>query len=123
MAVWDGWGTWWPPITATSRAEGFRRAWQQHDEIVEALRDVEMIRRPYGREYFLFRAPIHRARAFHRQTPQLWWPDDRAWFVSTEIDDYSTYIGASGPCLEALFASETLEAIAVPYEVPSGGGL
>jgi hypothetical protein len=118
MAVWDGWGTWWPQITADDRAEGFRKAWERRGEIAEALRDVELIKRPYGRDYFLFRGDIDRARAFNDRSPQLGRPDDRAWFVSTEIDASSTYVGASSGCLEAILASPELEALCVPLSVP-----
>ncbi len=122
MAVWDGWGSWWPPITASTRAEGFRRAWQQRGEIEEALRDVELIERPWGRRYFLFRGPIDRACTFNWQSPQLWWPDDRAWFVSTEIDAFSTYVGAARPCLDTISASDALESLSVPLDVPLDDG-
>ena len=51
-------------------------------------RHIVGVHRPLGRSYLLFRATIERASAFHGQTPQLWWPDDRRWFVSTEIDGF-----------------------------------
>ena len=49
--------------------------------------------------------PLHRpARPAQRpfllggweQSPSLWWPGDRAWFVATEIDGFSSYVGGSG---------------------------
>jgi hypothetical protein len=129
MAVWDGWGTWWPNVTvelapdagslerATARAEGFRRAWEQHELIELATADIEFIERPWGRRYFLFRAAIDDAGAFHGHTPQLWWPEDHAWFVSTEIDGSSTYVGASRACADAITSSAHFEVLEVPWDV------
>jgi hypothetical protein len=134
MAVWDGWGVWWPPVSmtpapnadpseiSTTRARGFRRAWEQHERIEAATADIEFIERPWGRRYFLFRAPIERAESLHGRTPQLWWPDDRTWFVSTEVDGYSSYVGASRDCLDALSTSDALEAIDVPWDVRLDAG-
>jgi hypothetical protein len=39
----------------------------------------------------------------------LWWPDDHAWCVATEIDLDSTYVGASEACIEELLANSELE--------------
>jgi hypothetical protein len=130
MAVWDGWGTWWPsvsldvPLDADPselkrvRTEGFRRAWERLEQIARATADIEFIQRPWGRRYFLFRTSIDDAPMFHRYTAQLWWPDDRRWFVSTEIDGHSTYVGAPRPCLDAITSSGLFEALEVPWDVP-----
>jgi hypothetical protein len=48
------------------------------------------------------------------QTANLWWPDDRAWCVATDIDLMTTYVGASRAAVDALFAHPGLEAAAVP---------
>jgi hypothetical protein len=47
------------------------------------------------------------------QSPSLWWPDDRAWCVETEVDLMSTYVGGSRDCIADLAASADLEAMAV----------
>ena len=44
---------------------------------------------------------------FH--SPNFWWPEDRAWFVSTEIDGYSTYIGGSTNLVDRLLGDPNLE--------------
>jgi hypothetical protein len=135
MAVWDGWGSWWPQVSlelardatpterSQARAEGFRRAWDQHQKIRSATGDIEFVERPWGRQYFLFQAPIDKAPTFHTQTPQLWWPEDHAWFVSTEIDGFSSYVGSSRDCADALLAAGALEAIEVPWDVYLDEGL
>ncbi|WP_283137469.1 hypothetical protein [Rhizohabitans arisaemae] len=46
-------------------------------------------------------------------TPNLWWPDDRAWCVATEIDFNTTYVGGSADAVAELLAVPGLEVAAV----------
>ncbi len=55
--------------------------------------------------------PVH-------QSPNLWWPDDRAWFVATEIDLDSTYVGCTDACCEAILETPELESF--PIDPASG---
>jgi hypothetical protein len=41
----------------------------------------------------------------------LWWPADRSWCVSTDVEATSTVIGGSRALVDALLADETLETI------------
>ena len=34
--------------------------------------------------------------AFLGHSPSIWWPEDRAWCVATDIDLFDTYVGGSG---------------------------
>ena len=43
------------------------------------------------------------------QSANLWWPQDRAWCVHTEIDLNTTYVAGSQKLVDALLASEKLE--------------
>jgi hypothetical protein len=54
------------------------------------------------------------------QSANLWWPEDRAWFVATDIDLMSTYVGGSAACVADLLAAEGLETAAVPADQPLG---
>jgi hypothetical protein len=45
------------------------------------------------------------------QSPNLYWPEDRAWCVGSEIDLKSTYIGGSAACIQAILAEARLEAL------------
>lgn len=47
------------------------------------------------------------------RSPSLWWPEDRAWCVSTDVDLDSTYLGASSECVAALAGDPRLEAMPV----------
>ncbi|OPF83732.1 hypothetical protein VT50_0202720 [Streptomyces antioxidans] len=44
------------------------------------------------------------------RAPNLWWPEDRAWCVATDIDFTSTYLGASPACVDAVLAADGIEA-------------
>lgn len=76
-----------------------------------------------GRDMIVFDGPIgavasigHRwigDGAVHRQSPQWWWPDDRAWFVGTEIDDPWTYVAGSTALIDTILASPRWEAVRV----------
>jgi hypothetical protein len=43
--------------------------------------------------------------------PSIWWPDDRAWCVATEIDFRWTYVAGSRELVDALVADERFEAL------------
>jgi hypothetical protein len=40
----------------------------------------------------------------------LWWPEDRAWVVATEIDFAWTYVGGTRAAIDAVLADDRLEA-------------
>jgi len=72
------------------------------------------------RAYFLFLGPIDAVPSltigtFHHP-PNLWWPEDRAWCVATEIDLSETYLAASEACVKRVIADPGLEAFAVPLD-------
>lgn len=74
------------------------------------------------RNYLMFEGPLDAAvdmgwrpneGAFVPQSPNLFWPDDHAWCVATEIDLDSTYVGGSAALIEDLMADNRLEALRV----------
>jgi hypothetical protein len=71
-----------------------------------------------ARDYFLLAGPIEAASESAldgpgHQSPNLWWPDDRAWCVASEIDLDTTYIGCSEACRDEILAETDLETFAV----------
>ena len=70
-----------------------------------------------NRSYLLFVGPVQAAAQLYggrmEQSPNLWWPDDRAWCVATEIDLNSTYVGCSDACCDAIAAAPELEALPI----------
>lgn len=70
-----------------------------------------------GRGYYLAKGPVTAAlesvygmRSDYRSA-SLWWPEDRAWCVATEIDLDSTYVGGSKECIAGVLSSPDLEAL------------
>lgn len=99
FAVWEGWGG-FTPI------------------------DGPRLELP-GRGYFIAQGSVRDAAASvfgedrpDHQSASMWWPDDRAWFVATEIDLDSTYVGASEAAIEALLARPDVEVL--PIELSDG---
>ncbi len=43
----------------------------------------------------------------------MWWPDDRAWCVASEVDFHSTYVGGSRRLIDGLLGDERIEALEV----------
>ena len=71
-----------------------------------------------GRRYLLGAGPVDAAVGngwqvtpdwFQPQSPNLFWPDDRAWFVGTEIDFDSTIVAGSRHLIDELLADPELE--------------
>jgi hypothetical protein len=71
------------------------------------------------RSYHLFRGPlgdIHQVPSggiWEEQSPNLWWPTDRAWIVVTELDFPWTYVGGSAALIERIVADARLESMRV----------
>lgn len=90
FAVWDGWGM-----------------------LGEQWPEAARLHLP-GRSYILLDGPIEAAQGSMTpnfpQSASLWWPQDRAWCVATEIDMMWTYVGGTEFCIRAILADNSLEA-------------
>ncbi len=68
------------------------------------------------RDYIVFQGAIdtakHSAFKWRFQAMNLWWPADRRWFLATDIDLESTYIGIDDNGMEALMNHASLETVA-----------
>lgn len=69
-----------------------------------------------GRAYYLLYGPIDGVRESMGKPPiwqsaNLWWPEDRAWCVATEIDFAWTYAGGTEDCIQALIERPELEGL------------
>jgi hypothetical protein len=86
FAIWDGWGV--PePATLRGRTAHFRL---------------------WDRGYYLMKGDIRAALSPHHAS--IWWPEDRAWCVATEVDMMWTYVGGSEGCIGEILAAPRLEA-------------
>ena len=68
-----------------------------------------------GRDHLLFEGPIEscvlsvQPHTFY--SVNVWWPEDHAWLVATDIDLDSTYIGGSDACIQAIVEHPEIEAL------------
>jgi hypothetical protein len=71
-----------------------------------------------GRTMLLFGGPVLAPWLPNPGAPNgvvnLWWPEDRAWCVSTDIDLMTTYVGGTRACIDAILRRPNLEACEVP---------
>jgi len=97
FAVWEGFGYLLPALDWAPR--------------------VAMPQRPM----VLLSGPLHAATTSLARPPwdqraSLWWPDDRAWCVATDVDSMSTYVVGSRQCIAALLDDDELEVLPVSAE-------
>jgi hypothetical protein len=93
-AVWDGYGSLAFPRSGVPRvAVGGRSMLVLTGPLTAATTSLE--RPPFDRR------------------ANLWWPDDRAWLVATEVDATSTVVAGSPECIAAVLADDSLETFAL----------
>lgn len=106
FAMWDGNGTWW------KGAHGGDGRYDDERDLV--LRSTPRVH-GQGRDYFLMQGRLHDVlllfEASGSQSPALWWPESRAWAVSTDIDAPSSYVGGSGDLIAELLRNEEIEVV------------
>ena len=79
-----------------------------------------------GRQYVLRLGEIVSSEEEHRDSlfehpPSFYWPTDRSWFVSCDIDASSTYVGGSKKLIEQIMKDPSLETFAAHLDDPHGG--
>jgi hypothetical protein len=92
-------------------------AWDDpfQDPVPDAVRNGPKVELPH-REYLLYTGPVDAAvggagPAYATQSANLWWPQDRAWCVASEIDLAWTYVGGPAALIGQLIADERIEAL------------
>jgi len=76
------------------------------------------------RGYYLARGPLAAALetvygfTWAYLSASIWWPDDRAWCVATEVDFDWTYVGGTTECIAAILSSPDVEAL--PAQLSDG---
>ena len=98
--------------------------WEGYGNIDTRLYKAKARVRAPGRDYLLFRGPIDAVMAFLAgdgpfwgRSPNIWWPEDRAWCVATDIDLFDTYVGGSQACIEAVLGNPDLETLPTTLDV------
>ena len=120
IAAWRGYG--WGSgrrlisVLATARQ---RRQIQRADDMEAARLERELSVVPRfelpQREYYLLAGPVEAASLIERPggrgliAPDLWWPDDRSWFLATDVDLVWTYVGGTRAFAEAVAATSPFD--------------
>ncbi len=101
FAIWEGHGF----ANATPHI-----AWQAPLDGLPAF-ETFSLGSPF-RRYVLLRGPVEAAAQLHDpgepgsfRRPDLWWPDDRRWFIATDTDFWSLYVGGDEALIDELAAS------------------
>lgn len=126
FSMWSGWGGELSGgIGYLNRVGGpiseLKMRWRTRREGKRARREAARFRTfPLlggRRSYLLFNGAVEDASRFDFgygfRSPALSWPDDRAWFVHTEIDASSTYVGGSEALVSRLVDEQILESFEV----------
>jgi hypothetical protein len=114
FCVWEGWGA-VDDQGVTARVELPNRQYLLHAGPIAAALAVP----PQSPEGAAFSTPggvpltreekVRSLVKSWRFGPAIWWPDDRAWVVVTEIDFGCTYVGGNDETIERLLAHPELE--------------
>jgi hypothetical protein len=114
FAVWDGYGQLHGSPAVARLVSGSERtepvAGLAPPDVLSGPR-LELPNRAYG---LLHGAVAEAAGVFDllgRQSPNLWWPNDRAWCVATEIDLGWSYIAGASAAIADVVASADIEAL------------
>jgi hypothetical protein len=95
FAIWNGFGAMPDDVRQAPTFHLPARDYHLLTGPVVAAADEDLIDAPWG------------------QSANLWWPDDGAWCVATEIDLKTTYVGCDETCREDILAQSELEALPI----------
>jgi hypothetical protein len=101
-------------FTATAE-DCFCAVWDGFGDLAVPTADVATMAMPLDRTMWLLRGTLGDVAVASMlpapwdQSPNLWWPADRAWCVATDIDLNCSYIGASEACIQAILNTAVLE--------------
>lgn len=130
FCVWDGYGPTSGPhasVSFSAEDDSLAGSAEPEPEVIlppEFPPDVingPRVRLP-ERSYLLLEGPLDAAgevaMGIFPQSPNLFWPGDRAWCVATEIDLDSSYLGGSAALVRDVLADGRLEAVPVSVDDP-----
>ena len=124
FCIWEGYGSWfggqelqtYSDMSRSTMRTRKRKADRRARRKAAALEQIPKASIIGGmRRCLVFTGSIDVVRALtlggSSQTPNWWWPDDRAWIVVSELDTPSTYVGGSATLVEAILDEPHLEAV------------
>jgi hypothetical protein len=74
------------------------------------------------RDFYLLRGALSTYRNLP-DSPNYWWPDDRAWCLCTDTDFYWAYIAGSAACITEVLAVPELDAYETNPGNPARSGM
>ena len=140
FCLWEGWG-WIPGSPSVALLGGPATDLMLGPAFPPEIMNGPRVRLP-ARDYILFEGPLDAATEmdgrlgdqvaaanpgidlaahgladeFTPQSPNLFWPEDQAWCVATEIDLDSTYVGGSQALAESIVRDGRFEALAAQLD-------
>jgi hypothetical protein len=114
IGVLVGWAEDEPRPSEEEIAAAQAEAWDQLAPTLVERPAAPMLLLPH-REHHLWTGTLADVAAFrhHGQAPSLWWPEDRSWFVGSDVDASAAYLGGSEALVDAVCAEPTLGAYRV----------
>lgn len=112
------------PLLARHSAStaGWFLLWDGFGDLNEQVfTDVTRVRHPI-RDYYLFSGPLSAYDLFP-DAPSYWWPDDRSWCYSTDVDFAWGYIAGARACVTEILSAPVLDAIATKPDNPARFGM
>jgi hypothetical protein len=111
------------PFTAAER--WWFALWEGFGSLPTRWQSAPRVPLPDRHMYLFAGTPADVTASFNRpglwpQSANLWWPDDRAWCVATDIDLMSTYVGGSRATIGAVLGCSELESAEVPPDQTLG---
>ncbi len=102
--------------------------WEGYGGLDERLgKEAAKLESPYlDRAYYIFRGQLDGILSFYEwsffyRSPNIWWPEDRAWCVATDIDSLDSYVGGSEACIERILEHPGLEAFPTTVDTLANG--
>ncbi len=117
FCIWEGWGEFGAPESfayLSPTGSGGHLDDGSEDSLLRLLKKAKRLE--IGSfDYILSTGPID-AFLGVGESPSLWWPQDRAWCVGTDIDMTSTFVGGTAECIASLVNHPDLEALPIDIE-------
>jgi hypothetical protein len=117
FGIWTGMT--WGRVVPTTSSSGGDLPFRSTDDLSFAFPEEQVARRPLraSREYVVLKgrldAGIRVQGWLSSSSPNVIWPEDRAWFLASEIDFDSTLVGGSEKLARRIVEDDRFEAFAV----------
>jgi hypothetical protein len=110
FCLWDGYD-----LAGTLLTPPGEPSVRLRDPVPGSVREGPRVNLP-NREYLLYPGPVEAVTGVASfaglgQTPNLWWPADRAWCVATEIDLPWTYLAGPAGLIDSILHDRRVEAL------------